>query len=185
MTQSNVNPQTWVEEYGQYLYRYALSRLRDPAAADDVVQETFLAGVKGLHRFDGRSDVKYWLRGILHNKIVDYIRKAVRETPVEDPEQYQQPDTALMKYSGIPTRTPKPWPFDLHESFDRQEFWEIFNMCLSKLKGPLQQAFTLKELEGVKTEEICKALNVTPNNLWVMIYRARNQLKKCLEHNWD
>ena len=65
----------WVERYGDYLYRYALMRLRDPGTAEDAVQETFLAGIKHLEKFDGRVDVKYWLRGILKNKTVDHIRR--------------------------------------------------------------------------------------------------------------
>ncbi|MFT7515468.1 MAG: DNA-directed RNA polymerase specialized sigma24 family protein, partial [Candidatus Omnitrophota bacterium] len=77
MAEKKHNPDEWVDLYGDYLYRYALMRLKDSAAAQDVIQETFLAGFKGLEKFDGRVDIKYWLRGILRNKIVDYIRKAV------------------------------------------------------------------------------------------------------------
>jgi RNA polymerase sigma-70 factor (ECF subfamily) len=150
-----------------------------------VVQETFLAGVKGLERFDGRVDIKYWLRGILRNKIVDYIRKAVRERPVEDIESYEPPDSIQMKVFGIPTSTPRPWDFDIHQAFDEKEFWQVFESCVSKLKGPIQQAFVLKELEGMSTDEICKVLGITPNNLWVMIHRARGRLKDCLNTHWN
>jgi RNA polymerase sigma factor (sigma-70 family) len=79
----------WVEKYGDYLYRFALMRLRDPQVAEDTVQETFLAALKNLHQFDGRVDVKYWLRGILRNKTVDYVRKSVRRQELQD-EQVQE-----------------------------------------------------------------------------------------------
>lgn len=178
------DPETWVELYGDYLYRYALLRLRDHAAAQDAVQEALLAGVKGLSRFDGRVDVKYWLRGILKNKIVDHIRKASREQPVEDLGDYELPDSIKMKWFGIPTSRPQPWEFDIHQAFDRQEFWAIFEECVQGLSGVSRRAFILKELEGCSTEEICKVLNVTPNNVWVMVHRARGALKKCLETKW-
>lgn len=180
----NLDPETWVAEYGDYLYRYALLRLRDHATAQDVVQDALLAGVKGLDRFDGRVDVKYWLRGILRNKIVDHIRKSSRMQPVEDIGDYELPDSIKMKWFGIPTSRPEPWAFDIHQAFDQKEFWAIFEKCVQGISGVSQKAFVLKELEGQSTEDICKLLDVTPNNVWVMVHRARASLKKCLETNW-
>jgi len=178
------DPSTWVDECGDYLYRYALMRLRDPAAAEDVVQETFLAGIKGLKRYDGRVDIKYWLRGILRNKIVDHIRKAVRETPVEDIEGMQLAETALFKMAGIPSTRPTRLGFDPHQDYEKSEFWDVFQRCLGGLKGNLQRAFTLKVLEGMPTDEVCKVLGIKPNNLWVLNFRAREQLKDCLSKHW-
>lgn len=181
---SKPDPELWVDAYGDYLYRYALLRLRNSATAEDVVQETFLAGVKNLDKFDGRVDVKYWLRGILRNKIVDYIRKAVREDVVEDVEAREMMDGFWFKHSGVPNRHPVPWAFDPHNAFDKKEFWRAFKHCIARLKGPTQTAFTLKMLEGVASEEVCKILGISANNLWVMMHRARTQLKGCLETNW-
>ncbi|MDA0989865.1 MAG: sigma-70 family RNA polymerase sigma factor [Verrucomicrobia bacterium] len=182
--QTSTDPNQWVEDFGDYLYRYALLRLRDPSIAQDAVQETFLAAVKGLDRYDGRVGIKYWLRGILRNKIVDHFRKSVREDIVEDPEAKQMAESFWFKYSGIPTRNPQPWQFDPHQAFDKKEFWSIFETCLGKLDTPLRQAFVMKMLEGIETSEICKVLNVSANNYWVMMHRARTKLKTCLERNW-
>jgi len=73
------DPERWVEEYGDYLFKYALVRLREQTKAEDMVQETFLAALKGGHSFAGRSAEKSWLIGILKNKICDYYRKASRD----------------------------------------------------------------------------------------------------------
>ena len=54
-------PEQWVDKYGDYLYGFAMSRLRNPDAANDCVQDTFLAGIKALERFDGSRDIKFWL----------------------------------------------------------------------------------------------------------------------------
>ena len=174
----------WVDRYSDYLYRYAMLRLQSQHAAEDAVQETFLAGIKNIDKFDGRVDVKYWLRGILRNKVVDYIRKASRERPVDDTEVKEIQDRFAFKAFGVATTRPAPWQFDPHRAYEKTEFWDVLQGCVSKLRGPIQQAFTLKMLEGMSTDEVCKVMEITPNYLWVMLHRARAQLKTCLEENW-
>ena len=177
-------PEQWVDLYGDYLYRYALLRLRSPASAEDAVQETFLAAIKGLERFDGRIDIKYWLRGILRNKIVDHIRRSVREDVVEDTEAHKLIDSFWFKNSGVPTLRPAPWQFDPSRAFEKAEFWTAFRTCLAQMRDPFRAAFTLKMLEDVETEDVCKILGVSANHLWVIMHRARSQLKDCLEKKW-
>ncbi len=179
------DPETWVDAYGDYLYRYALMRLRDPDAARDAVQETFLAAIKRFDQFDGRMDIKYWLRGILRFKVVDHIRASIRDqvvTPIEDAEIL---DSLLFRASGIPTMRPAPWQFNPREAFDHAEFWPIFETCLDRLKEPIRQAFVLKMVEDMESDEVCKVLGITPNHLWVLNHRARTQMKKCLESKWQ
>jgi len=180
-----VEPEQWVDLYGDYLFRYALMRLRDHDAARDAVQETFLAGIRNFGQFDGRVEVKYWLRGILRFKIVDHIRKQSREHVLVDIDDEGILDRLLFKTSGVPTVNPEPWHFDAKTAFDREDFWPIFNQCLSKLKEPLREAFVLKMVEDMDSDEVCKVLNIKPNHLWVLNHRARGQLKKCLESNWQ
>ncbi len=183
-TRADINPDAWVDQYGDYLYRYALMRLKNPTSAEDAVQETFLAAMKGVDRFDGRTDIKYWLRGILRNKIVDHIRRAVREDVVEDTDAQEMLDSFWFKHSGVAALRPAPWQFDPHRAFERTEFWTIFRSCMAGLREPLRQAFTLKMLEDLPSEEVCKILKVSPNNLWVMMHRARTALKACMEKKW-
>jgi RNA polymerase sigma-70 factor (ECF subfamily) len=178
------DPETWVEEHGDYLFKYAYVRLRNKATAEDVVQEALLAGIKGLKRFDGKSNVRYWLLGILKHKVVDYIRKASRETVMEDPEAAELTNSSTFKLFGIPSERASSWQFNPRKAFEQKEFRDVFTECMTGLKGNMQQAFAMKELEGLPTEEICKVLSVTPNNLWVMLHRCRQQLKVCLETNW-
>jgi len=174
----------WVDKYGDYLYRYALMRVRDPQVAEDTVQETFLAALKNLHQFDGRVDVKYWLRGILRNKTVDYIRKSVRRQELQNEQVQEIVGQILFKTSGIPNARPKPWAFDPDEAFAQEEFWDAFKSCLEGLSDQMRTAFYMKMIDEVETEEICKELDITDNYLWVMLHRARAQLKDCLESKW-
>ncbi|MFT5473132.1 MAG: RNA polymerase sigma-70 factor (TIGR02943 family) [Candidatus Promineifilaceae bacterium] len=178
-------PDMWLDQYGDYLYRYALMRLRDPARAEDAVQETFLAAIKKRDGFTGQVDFKYWLRGILRNKIVDHIRKAVREDIVEDADAHKMIDSFWFKNSGLPVRDPAPWQFDLNSGCERKEFWTVLEGCLAKLKGTMRDAFVMKMLEERDSDEICKLLGISTNNLWVITHRARGHLKTCLETHWQ
>ncbi|MCB1070981.1 MAG: sigma-70 family RNA polymerase sigma factor [Verrucomicrobia bacterium] len=181
---SRPDPETWVDEHGDYLYRVALVRLGSKADAEDAVQETLLAAVKGYDRYDGSSPIRAWLTGILKHKVVDHIRKASRMVSTDQFDDEGITDKFIFKAFGIPERNPPDWGFDPRKSFEQKEFMEYLYDCMTELKGPLRQAFILRELEGISTEEICKEIGVTPNNLWVMLHRTRNQLKTCLEVKW-
>jgi len=184
------DPERWVEQHGDYLFRYALSRLRDPARAEDMVQETFLAALKGGESFEGRSAEKSWLVGILKNKLCDYYRKASRETSFTDMEFYSGEESdrfipdGLFKDGWIHELGPLEWPSDPGASLDSQEFWKTFHDCSSKLPKNVAAVFSLREVDGVESKEICAMLNISENNLWVMLHRALMALRRCLETNW-
>ena len=95
------DPERWVDEHSDYLFKYALSRLRDPLKAEDAVQETFLAALKGGKSFQGRSAEKSWLVGILKNKICDHYRKASRETSFTDLEFYSDEENDKFIPDGL------------------------------------------------------------------------------------
>jgi RNA polymerase sigma-70 factor (ECF subfamily) len=183
------DPERWVEEHGEYLFKYALSRLRDPAKAEDVIQETFLAALKGAKDFQGRSSVKSWLVGILKNKIYDTYRKASRETSFTDLEFCSEeegdrfiPDGPF-KDGWIHQVGPQVWS-NPGASLDNEAFWQTYRDCSNKLPKNVSTVFNLREVDGVESKEICAILNITENNLWVMLHRARMALRRCLELNW-
>jgi RNA polymerase sigma-70 factor (ECF subfamily) len=183
------DPERWVDDYGDYLFKFALVRLRDASRAEDAVQETFLAALKGGKSFQGRSAEKSWLVGILKNKIYDYFRKAGRETSFTDLEFYADEESDRFVADGIGAggwihdRGPQEWP-EPGASLDRKEFWKSFRDCASKLPRNVNRVFTLREVDGVESREICALLNISENNLWVMLHRARMALRRCLETNW-
>ncbi len=180
----------WVDQHGDYLYKYALFRLRDGSAAEDAVQETFLAALKAYRGFEGRGSERTWLVGILKHKVTDHFRRTMREAPIGEPED----DT--FEHNEFFTRTdewtnhwntdyaPSDWHATPAELMERSEFWHVLNDCLSPLPKRAASAFTLREVDGLSSEEICQALNISVNNLWVMLHRARLHLRNCLERNW-
>ena len=178
------DPERWVDEYGDYLFKFALMRLRDAAKAEDAVQETFLAALKGSKSFGGRAAEKSWLIGILKNKICDHYRKVAREKTFTDLEFYSaEEESRFAEGSWIPERAPVEWPTP-GAALDSQAFWKTFHDCASKLPKNINAVFSLREIDGVETKEICSMLNITESKLWVMMHRARMALRRCLEINW-
>jgi RNA polymerase sigma-70 factor (ECF subfamily) len=183
------DPERWVDEHGDYLFKYALMRLRDPSKAEDAVQETFLAALKGGKSFRGRSAEKSWLVGILKNKICDHYRKAARETSFTDLEFYADEESdrfvreGMFKDGWIHEAGPQEWNSP-GASLDSEVFWQTYRDCSSKLPKNVATVFTLREVDGVQSREICTMLNISEKNLWVMLHRARMALRRCLETNW-
>ena len=179
----------WVDKYGDLLFGFALSRLRDKARAEDAVQETFLAALKGKETFQGQTAEKNWLFGILKNKIYDYFRATARETSFEDLEFYQNGEQESFNASGIGaggwvgSHAPQNWG-DVSEAIDREEFWKAYNSCCRKLPEKISAAFNLREVDGLSSKEVCVVPGISESNLWVMLHRARMALRRCLESNW-
>jgi RNA polymerase sigma-70 factor, ECF subfamily len=184
------NPTVWVDNYGDCLFRYAMSHVRDTQIAEDLVQETFLAALVSQNGFLGGSSEQTWLVGILKHKVIDYYRAVRRRNTVtgfsdfsnDDPADPGDTESIVER-----TRTDAPleeWHIDPGICTQQKAFWNVFQGCLSKLSPRLASAFALKEIEQLDTREICAHLNVTEGNLWVMLHRARAYLRGCLEANW-
>ena len=184
------DPGQWVDRHGDYLFRYALARLRDPARAEDAVQETFLAALKGGKSFAGRAAEKSWLVGILKNKIFDHFRQASRETSFTDLDFYAQSEDESFAPAGPrqgswnPDLGPAEWPANPGASLDNELFWKTFHECAGKLPAKVGAVFLLREMDEIDSREICRQLGISESNLWVMLHRARLALRRCLETNW-
>ena len=183
------DPAQWVDQYGDLLYRFAFSRVKDASVAEDLVQETFLAALKSRANFQGRSSAKTWLIAILKHKIVDHIRKRVRE-PVSDRVESMSDAIANesgesdFKENGKWLNRPADWDVNPQKIYEQKEFMDVLYLCLAGLPERQAEAFMMRELNGLSTEDICKALNISATNSWVMLYRARMWLRKCIDRRW-
>ena len=184
----STDPERWVEAYGDFLYRCALLRLRDPKLAEDVVQETLLSALESRDRFAGHSSERGWLVGILKHKVFDYFRKMSREAPVQDADALAaDPNEALFDDHGhwkTDETSPVEWVEDAGMSLERKEFWDTMERCLSKLPPRTAHAFSLREIDDLSGNQVCEILNISNANLWVMLHRARAGLRRCLEIHW-
>ncbi|MDX8402701.1 MAG: sigma-70 family RNA polymerase sigma factor [Mariprofundaceae bacterium] len=179
----NSRPEQWLEEHGDYLYRFAFARLRDEEAAAEMVQETLLAAWRGRAGFKGEASVRTWLTGILKYKIIDHIRRQIRDRDLAD-ELENDPTSAFFDASGHWADHPRPWRDDPARLCEDAHFRETLDRCLEGLPEKQRLAFGMREIGGDDTPTICKALDITPTHLHVLIHRARLALRKCLEIHW-
>lgn len=178
-------PDRWLDLYGDILYLYSLTRVRDPNVAEELVQETLLAALKARDRYKGNSSEQTWLIGILKHKIVDYLRKASRDQMhrmddyvkgTDDGEYFDQQGKWLVDCSS------RSKPDVLTE---QEQFLTALQECMQRLSPRMAQLFVLSELDGMTSEEICQLMSIsTLNNYWVMMSRIRMQLRHCLRANW-
>jgi RNA polymerase sigma-70 factor, ECF subfamily len=178
------DPATWVDQHGDFLFRYAVARLGNSAVAEDLVQETFLAALRAGERFAGRSAERSWFVGILKHKIIDYLRRQGRERPVSAVNSSGERSEEIFNKNGWWQIKPANWPADPSDMLEKREFWQAFRRCLENLPQRLATIFSLREVDELPTEEVCELMKVTPGNLGVLLYRARMGLRRCLEVNW-
>ncbi len=177
-----LDPETWVERHGDYLFRYALSRLRDVDSAEEVVQETFVAGLRSLDQYARKGAEVAWLLGILKRKIVDHVRRRIRTGDDLDPAD--DLTEALFDSKGNWRADPRIFGARPEAALEREEFWKVFRNCLATLPERQADVFTLREMEGLNSENICKELELSASNLWVLLYRARMRLSHCIKAHW-
>jgi RNA polymerase sigma-70 factor (ECF subfamily) len=178
------DPSEWVDRYGDPLFRYAILRVRDRAASEDLVQETFLAALKGRATFSGDSSEFTWLVGILKHKIVDLFRRQGRETPWDDGDRAGSAGAESFDAAGHWISGPVEWGANPADLYRQKDFLAQLEKCLGALAPNHANAFTLREMEGLGTGEICKVLGVSETNLSVILHRARMRLRECLETHW-
>jgi len=179
------NPHKWLELYGDMLYQYALPRVNDSVIAEDLVQDTFLSALKGLGGYKGEASEKNWLFTILKNKIIDYYRKKATEQAVITMPELKLMDDEWFNEDGswAENRMPKDW--QVADNFvERKEIQKVINWCKNHLKALQQHVFTLKYMEDLDSDEICKVLKISSSNYWVLIHRARLQMRDCVEKYW-
>lgn len=172
----------WVNDYSDALFGYAVQRVRDREGASDLVQETFLAAWRNVDAYNGEASVKTWLFTILKNKIIDHYRKAAnRQTAIIKSDNDPFFDEADHWKDGL---CPQDWGASPESRMNTKEFYTVFDGCKAKLKEIYSAVFSMKYLDDLQSEEICKVLNITASNYWVIIHRAKTQLRACLETNW-
>jgi RNA polymerase sigma-70 factor (ECF subfamily) len=142
--------------------------------AHDAVQDTLLIFVRRAEDFDGRAPVESWLLGILYRTLRSQRRNLAREEPLS---QLDDSFESRFNHQGMWVRPPvSP---ERYSASAQAMSW--LRTCLEELNDRRRLAFVLREVEQLETHEICKILEVTPNSLGVLLFRARNALRDCME----
>ncbi|HQR03392.1 MAG: sigma-70 family RNA polymerase sigma factor [Proteobacteria bacterium] len=167
------------------LLRFAQLQLRESDSAEDAVQETLLAALATGRRFEGRSELRTWLTAILRNKIIDHLRRRMRE-PVQTDLRAEGDDgdfDVLFAADGHWAAAPASWG-DPVKTLENRRFHDVFEACVELLPAQTARVFMMREFLGLETEEICQELVLSTSNCWVTLYRARMRLRECLQKNW-
>ena len=169
-----------------YLMRFARLQLRNDTWAEDAVSETILAALAKPLAFEGRSQLKTWLVGILKHKIIDTLRQRQREVTLDsgsDDDAADPLDQVAFRPDGHYLEAPAEWG-NPEQDLGSRQFMAVLEACTEKLPPVQGRLFLMREWLEMSSDEICKELTLTPTNLYVQLHRARLRLRECLDLNW-
>lgn len=183
MPKHQINPNNWIKRYSDYLFNYTITRVNDRAIAQDLVSETFLAGLNSMVNFKGEASERTWLISILKRKIIDYYRKINSNKGKAEVRMHYNTD-ADSEGDWLEERVADVSDKTAEDTMVNSELGDAIYDCLAKLPEKQAEIFKMKTVLGYDTETICNEFDITPSNLWVIIHRARTALAECLEKTW-
>ena len=178
---------TAIDALRQNMLRFARLQLRDATASEDAVQEALAAAYAARERFSGHSQLKTWVFAILRNKIIDLIRARAKQPTqsltLEDGSDADINEAFDERGYWRKEARPRSWG-EPEQTLEDEQFWRVFEICMDAMPESNARVFTMRELLGLDTEEICSELQISESNCWVILHRARSRLRKCLEDRW-
>ena len=183
MGEIQLQPEKWVDLYGDYLYNYTISRVSDMETAQDLISDTFLAALGSMANFKGEASERTWLISILKRKIVDHYRKG--NSPKGQAEvRMNFGDRENDESSWLEERVKSIHADSAEDRIDNDELGRAIYDCMEQLEERSREIFRRKTIERYDTEAICKEFNISSSNLWVIIHRARKAMVSCMEKSW-
>lgn len=177
--------------HGNALLRYALARVGDRSAAEDLVQDTLVAAVGKRSEFAGESTMRTWLTGILRHKILDHYRWRQRH-PGDRPGSDESVDagdpepwfTSLGDWRVDPNVGLEVLDTDPAQALERSQLRAALKACIDHLPAGLHRVFVLREIEDLDPDATCEAAGISRDSLAVFLYRARQALRACMQRKW-
>ena len=183
MTENQLNPDLWVDQYADYLFNFAVSRVSDAEIAKDFVQETFLSGLKSAKNYKGTAAERTWLIAILKRKVIDHYRK-INSNKGKAEVRINYSDQSDSTGDWLEEQVADPFSTLENDAIENDELGLAIQECISQLPKKQSEVFVMKTIRGLSTDDICNELGINPSNLWVMVHRARTNLMGCLNENW-
>jgi RNA polymerase sigma-70 factor (ECF subfamily) len=183
MSKHLIDPNKWIDLYADYLFNYTITRVRDRDTAQDLVQDTFFAGLKSMKNFKGEASERTWLISILKRKIIDHYRK-INSKKGKAEVRINYNSESEDEGDWLEERVADPFDKTAEDRIENTELGVAIHNCINKLPKKQAQVFRMKTILDYETEAICNELKITASNLWVIIHRARITVAACLEKNW-
>jgi RNA polymerase sigma-70 factor (ECF subfamily) len=178
----------WLTDHGDVLWRFCRARVRREDIAEEIVQDTLLAAMEGFHGFEGRSTERTWLLGIAARKVADHFRREARARARGDRSSAPPPGRRIsdgisteFKDDGCWARVGPRWGEPAPDSEEHRAQVDALRRCVGKLPPTLAEVVWMRDILNIPSHEVCKALGLTPTNLWTRTHRARMALRACIE----
>jgi RNA polymerase sigma-70 factor (ECF subfamily) len=178
-----------VDAYSPGLMRMALMFVRDRAVAEEVVQDTWLAVLRGIDRFEGRSSLKTWIYRILMNtaktrakreaRSIPFSAAVAQDEPAVDPDRFLGPDH---RWANGWMLGPSEWSTPEDELI-QGETREVIMQAIDGLPDAQRAVITLRDVEGFPPEEVAEALGISDGNQRVLLHRARSKVRGAIERH--
>ena len=151
MSEETLEPEKWVENYVDMLYRYTLVRVKDPEVADELVQVTFFAALKSQHTFAGKSSEKKWLFGILKHITMDHYRSSKKNINLDITDA--DADRIQFDTTGHMTPSPNNWNVDPEKATENKELAQVLAKCMNGLSKNISSHIRFKRNRRVEFRE--------------------------------
>ena len=169
----------------------ALGYVADREVAEEVVQDTWMAVIEGLGRFEGRSSLRTWIFGIMIHKAKDRGVREKRHTTFSAFESFNDDNEEAVdpcrfhqsgEWAGHWAFPPQPWDDQTPEKLlASQQAVSAMNKAIETLPRNLKDVLILRDVEGVEAKEVCEILKITETNLYVRLHRARERVRQAVE----
>lgn len=184
---SRLSDPVFLEELRLQMLKFAMLQLDNEAQAEDAVQEALEGALKNVGSFERKAALKTWVFAILKHKITDLLRYRQRWVDVEGKPDGAEDDAmpSVFDTRGFWHQEDRPnrWAQPV-EAIDDAQFWRVFEACLDHLPPAQGRVFMMREFIELDSDEICQSVEITTSNLYVLLHRARLQLRQCLETHW-
>jgi RNA polymerase sigma-70 factor (ECF subfamily) len=174
-----------IGRFGGPMRRFAVSLVGSGAVADEVVQDTWIAVLRGIERFEGRSSLKTWMFGILSNIARTQAQREGRSIPLSslgsDTRDEPVVDPSLFQLDGHWVSSPSRWSELPEERLLATEIRGCITRTLESLPEAQRAVMTLRDIEGWTGEDVCEVLGLSSANQRVLLHRARSKVRAALD----
>jgi RNA polymerase sigma-70 factor (ECF subfamily) len=185
---------TLVDDLNKPMLRVAMGYVRDRTAAEEVVQDAWVAVLKGLDRFEGRSSLRTWIFRIVMNRAISRFDKERRSVPFSalagdedgpsvDPDRFHP--ATHPRAPGQWSAPPLSWDSIPEEALTSAETLAVIREAVDRLPDGQRAVVGLRDLQGLTSAEACQILDISETNQRVLLHRGRTKVRRALEEHFD